>query len=217
MKNNNLSLLFKQSIKNIFAFKIQFIVILILSFLSTSILSLSMTTNRRLEKQYENIVLSQKKFKKNFELKVGENSKNEQETDFVPILDFVGPDYSGLNYNYIKNNKKIANSITSDYNLMLSSKNEKEANFITKTFASGSFLEIFQEIYKDKSSMKKVKEFIDESKKTNNDNGEKNVIMKIADLLFQNYIKDITNKEEYLKNTIMGKKSIDYLNKSKVN
>lgn len=55
-QSSNFFLLLKQGFKGIFRFRIQFIIILILSFLATLVLTISVSTSRRLENAYEKIV-----------------------------------------------------------------------------------------------------------------------------------------------------------------
>ncbi|ASZ09018.1 ABC transporter permease [Mesoplasma chauliocola] len=58
----NLILLFKQSIKSIFKFKIQFLAILLLSFLSVLVLTTSLTIKDRLNSTYDSVVKNVEKF-----------------------------------------------------------------------------------------------------------------------------------------------------------
>lgn len=123
MKNNQL-LMLKQGIKGVFSFKIQFSIILLLTFLASVILTVSTTTNRRLMHSYNDIVASAQKFDNTWSLNTGRNQRTDKEKIFVPILDTVG-----LNNSYV-----YADDI-SDYNIVLNKSvaNGSVNNYITNT------------------------------------------------------------------------------------
>ncbi|WP_027063187.1 ABC transporter permease [Mesoplasma seiffertii] len=97
-KQNNFFLLLKQGIKGIFKFKIQFIIIMILAFLSTFILSTSLSITVRLNNSYNKIVNSVSRFDYSTSLYTGRKSVNggDSTPTFIPLNDFMNFDNVGI-------------------------------------------------------------------------------------------------------------------------
>ncbi|WP_409231140.1 hypothetical protein [Mycoplasma mycoides] len=97
---SNLFLMFKQGLKWILKFKLQLIIIIFLTFIASSILTISFTTNKRLKTAYDQIVNNSKsqKFDSTYQIVVGNKAKPENgDPLFIPIFDFVNKEYTGFN------------------------------------------------------------------------------------------------------------------------
>ncbi|ATZ19086.1 ABC transporter permease [Williamsoniiplasma somnilux] len=142
MKSNRI-LMLKQGIKGVFKFKIQFSIILILTFLASLILTVSISTNRRLQHEYNDVVKVTQKFDNTWSLNTGKNISASDERKFIPILDTISP----LN-SYIKANGK------SDYNVVLnqSAANGSVNNYITRTTNTEPFKEAYTNLFKNFNS-----------------------------------------------------------------
>ncbi|MBY7704164.1 hypothetical protein JIY74_28360 [Vibrio harveyi] len=91
----NLFLMIKQGMKWIYNLKLQLIIIMFLTFIASTILTISFTTNQRLEKEYNTVVNTQKtpKFDSTYNITVGSKAKPEKNsTLFLPIFDFIKKD-----------------------------------------------------------------------------------------------------------------------------
>lgn len=107
----NLFLMIKQGMKWIYNLKLQLIIIMFLTFIASTILTISFTTNQRLEKEYNTVVNTKKtpKFDSTYNITVGSKAKPEKNsTLFLPIFDFIKKDWTGMkesnNYNLVFNN-----------------------------------------------------------------------------------------------------------------
>ncbi|EOA07580.1 Hypothetical protein, predicted transmembrane protein, predicted permease [Mycoplasma yeatsii 13926] len=107
----NLFLMIKQGMKWIYNLKLQLIIIMFLTFIASTILTISFTTNQRLEKEYNTVVNTKKtpKFDSTYNITVGSKAKPEKNsTLFLPIFDFIKKDWTGMkesnNYNIVFNN-----------------------------------------------------------------------------------------------------------------
>ncbi|AUF83622.1 ABC transporter permease [Mesoplasma syrphidae] len=116
-KQNNFFLLLKQGIKGIFKFRIQFIIIMILAFLSTFILSTSLSITVRLNNSYNQIVKSVPRFDYSTSLYTGRKSVNGGDTTptFIPLNDFMNFDNVGIY------DSQTEETVQVDYNFTLNS------------------------------------------------------------------------------------------------
>ncbi|ATZ19088.1 ABC transporter permease [Williamsoniiplasma somnilux] len=138
MKSNQL-LMLKQGVKGVFKFRIQFSIILLLTFIASLILTVSISTNRRLQHEYNDIVKSTQKFDNTWALNTGKNVMASEERSFIPILDTI----SSVN-SYVGANDK------SDYNVVLNQNpiNGSVNNYITRTTNSPEFISAFDNMFK---------------------------------------------------------------------
>ncbi len=91
----NSYLLFKQGLKSIFRYKLQLMIIVILSFLATVLLTASMSTTKRLQDGYNNYV-NVPRFNYSYRYRVGSTVSNEGLVYFAPFMDF-SPTFSVIN------------------------------------------------------------------------------------------------------------------------
>ncbi|ASZ09017.1 ABC transporter permease [Mesoplasma chauliocola] len=131
MKNSNW-LLFKQGLKGIFKFKIQFVIILILSFLSIFILTTSISLKDRLNNTYNQIVKSVDKFDYEYidEFYGKSGSINASQTSQNLMLMYVNND----SYSVLNNLKEFNLSFNKIYS---------GETFITKAFEDEKMKSIF--------------------------------------------------------------------------
>ncbi|AEM68908.1 ABC transporter permease [Mycoplasma putrefaciens] len=107
----NLFLMIKQGMKWIFKLKLQLIIIMLLTFIASTILTISFTTNQRLENEYNTVVNNNRspEFDSTYNIGVGPKAKPEKNDSlFLPIFDFVKKTWTGLegsthNYNLVFN------------------------------------------------------------------------------------------------------------------
>ncbi|WP_338985518.1 ABC transporter permease [Spiroplasma endosymbiont of Diplazon laetatorius] len=125
----------KQGIKGVLRFKIQFIVIVILSFLATFILSVSLSSTNRLSNDYDQTMSKMDKFDFINEKTVGLNSSDEVSTYIYSSMDVINNQF-----NYVHNSEDPSNEITNkaieaNHNLVLLEDNKDYPDtFISKTF-----------------------------------------------------------------------------------
>ncbi|WP_338969233.1 ABC transporter permease [Spiroplasma endosymbiont of Labia minor] len=91
--SNSRWLLIKQGFMSLFRYKIQFIVILLLSFITSILLTASVSTAERLNNNFDQYVNSHQKFDYTYSYQVhSANAENSSSTYFAPFMD-VFPDY----------------------------------------------------------------------------------------------------------------------------
>ncbi|WP_106078925.1 ABC transporter permease [Mesoplasma coleopterae] len=121
----NLWLLFKQGFRSLFEFKIQFVVILLLTFFSSFYLVSMTSLNYRMKSSYNNIVQKFEKFDYTYKRELNESSLLDSNMTFIPILDLIP---TQTNY-FINNNTTLNDS----FNLVLNDfGGYYEKTFITK-------------------------------------------------------------------------------------
>jgi len=115
-------LMLKQGIKGVFRFKAQFVIILILSFMATLILSLSLSVGLRIQDSYDNVMkpLSEFAFETQLRVAVKDDDTNH---DLAPARDIVSGDYTTFYRAQSGNLPSVAsgtdNSATTAYNFIL--------------------------------------------------------------------------------------------------
>ncbi|AVN58768.1 ABC transporter permease [Mesoplasma florum] len=123
-------LLFKQGIRSMFKFKIQFIVVVLLSFFASFYLASTTSLNSRMNKSYDDIVRNYEKFDYSYSTKASESNLSTSNKTLLPILDLMP---TSTNY-FVQANKSIHDS----FNVVLNNHGIKtegyEENLITKTF-----------------------------------------------------------------------------------
>ncbi|WP_338984923.1 ABC transporter permease [Spiroplasma endosymbiont of Diplazon laetatorius] len=134
MKKSNFFLLIKQGIKGVFRYKTQFILIVILGFFASLILSVTNSINDRMTSEYERTMSKVDKFDYYDEKSLETASALDTKT-MVPIMDFISDEY------ITKDNKAVAYNV----NISMASEGSKET-FITKAFASTDFTTEFTEL-----------------------------------------------------------------------
>jgi len=145
-------LLLKQGIKGVFKFKIQFIIILLLSFLATFILSTSLTLSSRLDSSYNNVVNSISRFdyeSSNYVISNqghGKHTSNKEDQSVTPLLDLVS-DSSYINQIDANNNSKsYLNFILNDHYLSDTTAYKYQNSLLTEIFKDEIFTNIFTKI-----------------------------------------------------------------------
>lgn len=142
-------LLLKQGIRGVFKFKIQFLIIIFLSFLATFMLSTSFSTVKRIDNNYNNIMNKIDKFDYINSFKLGNSlSGGIKTTNMAVFTDFINDEYlqTGI-YDGKDNPNKTDfayNLNFSDFNLSSDSfENTYKETFITKTFKDKNFIDVF--------------------------------------------------------------------------
>jgi hypothetical protein len=88
-------LMLKQGIKGVFRFKAQFVIILILSFLATLILSLSLSVGLRIQNSYDTVMKPVSEFAFERQLRVSVKDDDTRH-DLSPARDVVSGDYTSF-------------------------------------------------------------------------------------------------------------------------
>ncbi|AGR41018.1 ABC transporter permease [Spiroplasma taiwanense] len=138
MKKATFFLYLKQGIKGVLKFRIQFYVIIILTFLSTLILTISISTSERLNQNYNQTMNKYEKFDYINQKAVGIPSDGKEAVTVTPLIDFINDEflavYDSTDLNNPANNKGI------EYNFNLSYFNNQytdygyKETFLTKAF-----------------------------------------------------------------------------------
>ncbi|WP_027063087.1 ABC transporter permease [Mesoplasma seiffertii] len=181
---SNFLLMLKQGIKGVFKFRVQFTIILLLSFLATSIITVAISTNRRLDKSYSEIVRTAERFDYHYKLNIaGKTQSTSDDEFFMPIADFVGIDYTGYS-----DGQSFANM---DFSYQNDSRKSK--TFINKVIETKEFKDTFT----------KLKDYHTDWRLQNLEH-RKNMII-FDDLFVNQLFQDLRANEEYLQNTLIGK------------
>ncbi|AGR42027.1 ABC transporter permease [Spiroplasma diminutum] len=153
----SLFLYLKQGIKGVMKFKIQFIVIVFLSFLATFILSISFSTTQRIENNFETAISKMKKFDYVNQKVVGTNLAEDSGTNILAPLDLINSQFL-----YVKNSQNstsYSQNRTIDLNINISSfedENEYNENFITKTFSDTKIQKKFLDLLTNPKFLKPI-------------------------------------------------------------
>ncbi|WP_031542433.1 ABC transporter permease [Mesoplasma photuris] len=130
-------LMFKQGFKSMFKQKIQFFVVILLTFLAIFFFTTTNALTMRLNQAYDRVVANYEKFDYTYTRKTDEGQLSSSNMAFIPILDFV-PDQN--NYIY---DAKTGKQGFSSFNLLLTNHYGTEYDtFITKTFESQDFKDL---------------------------------------------------------------------------
>ncbi|WP_026389756.1 FtsX-like permease family protein [[Acholeplasma] multilocale] len=187
-KKSSFFLLLKQGIKGVFKFKVQFIIILVLSFLATFIFTTSYTVSQRINGSYNNIVKSIKRFDETTSMTVGSRSKMDEDIQSLsPLSDFI--DSGFVNYTSKDGSNK------SDYSFSFNTINNKnnQVTFLTSTFANEKFKEEFA----------KLQLTFDEGVNGDAYKNMRNILVDEMIKAMSEYSQD-NNVNSYLKNTTFG-------------
>ncbi|AUB32098.1 ABC transporter permease [Spiroplasma floricola] len=125
MRKSNFFLLVKQGLKGVFRYKTQFILIVILGFFASLILSISNSISDRIRYEYNKTMQKTSKFDY-YDEKALETSNATGSQMMVPIMDFISDEYL------------VYKGESVGYNVNIAKQNEKET-FITKAFESNDF------------------------------------------------------------------------------
>jgi len=149
----------KQGIKGVFRFKAQFVIILILSFLATLILSLSLSVGLRIQNSYDNVMkpVSEFAFETQLRVSVKDDDTNH---DLAPAREVIPGDYTTFYRAQSGHLPTVAtganNSATTYYNFILShaedyAKQTAEAqpdnnhqNFVNSVYQTEAFKTAFK-------------------------------------------------------------------------
>ncbi|AHB36218.1 hypothetical protein [Spiroplasma apis] len=156
-RKSTLALYLKQGFKGIFKFRIQFLIIIILGFISTFVLTISLSLSQRLTNEYDKVMNKMDRFDYISSKDVGVKANGKKDAKFVPMMDFInfqsltktfgdGSSYnsldSGVNYNFnISNfdfgmyeNDENVKSLINDY------KSTYRETFLTKGFSDNEII-----------------------------------------------------------------------------
>ncbi|ATZ17373.1 ABC transporter permease [Williamsoniiplasma luminosum] len=141
-------LLLKQGFKGVFKFKAQFIIILILTFLSTLILGVSISSTRNMQASYDNVVGKVEKFNYQASTEIGKDAafQNVDVKDFksMPTIDFNNNDFS-----YFWTGQPGDSTLKSAFNLKLYAKEGESQTYVTKVTQSPEFINVWNEFIND--------------------------------------------------------------------
>ncbi|WP_434338396.1 ABC transporter permease [Mycoplasma capricolum] len=186
---SNLFLMLKQGLKWIIKFKLQLIIIIFLTFITSSILTISFTTNKRLKIAYDQIVNNSKsqKFDSTYQIIVGNKAKPENgDPLFIPIFDFINKEYTGFNDEGFSN-----------FNLYFNKFYGKET-LLTKVISSDEFK-------KNWTSEKNKNLFLKDQKDEEVSKNQEDFDFVINDLLFSTMIDLLNKNDETMSNTVISK------------
>ncbi|ALD66242.1 ABC transporter permease [Spiroplasma cantharicola] len=149
----SLFLYLKQGIKGVMKFKIQFIVIVILSFLATFILSISFSTTKRITNDYEKTMLKMEPFDFLNQQSVGLNLAEGTGSNIIAPMDILNNQFL-----YVKDSKDLTsqkNNKAVDLNYNISSFDDfssegYQETFLTKTFQDSEIQKQFLEMLSDR-------------------------------------------------------------------
>ncbi|WP_148293478.1 ABC transporter permease [Spiroplasma sabaudiense] len=147
MRKSNGILLLKQSLINILKFRVQFIIVIVLSFLSASILTVSMGINSTLNNNFQEVVGKGNQFDFEYQYQFNQRRNVEGPNQTIPLNAFVNNNYS----TFIKdlNEKDIKEE--SAFNFILSSQSNPESNdnFLIRTYQDQNFQNAIYEQFKN--------------------------------------------------------------------
>jgi len=153
-------LMLKQGIKGVFKFKAQFIIILILSFIATLILSVSISSGRRMQASYDQVMGKVEKFSYESQLTV-DVQNNQMNLGFSPIKNVIYGDFSTIyynekdpsqsktNFNFVLSHPEIHEKRSkeiNEYSIDFGYKETNHKNFINQTYKNDKFIENFQKV-----------------------------------------------------------------------
>ncbi|WFQ94502.1 ABC transporter permease [Mycoplasma feriruminatoris] len=186
---SNLFLMLKQGLKWILKFKLQLIIIIFLTFIASSILTISFTTNKRLKTTYDQIVNNSKikKFDSTYQIVVGNKAKPENgDPLFIPIFDFIDKQFTGFNDDGFNNFNLYFNKFYGSETLL------------TKVIQSDEFKKIWTDNKNKNLFLKEQKD--EEVSKT-----QENFDFNINDLLFSTMVDLLTRNDKAINNTVISK------------
>ncbi len=144
-----LFLYLKQGIKGVMKFKIQFIVIVILSFLATFILSVSFSTTKRISEDYEKTMSKMDPFDFVSQQVVGVNSSEGKGSNIIAPMDILNNQFLYVKDSNDLTSQRSNKAIDLNYNIShfenFSSEGYEET-FLTKTFKDSTIQEKFLEM-----------------------------------------------------------------------
>lgn len=138
-------LIFKQGFKSIFKFKIQFVVVLFLTFLASFYIATSTCLTYRMNQAYKTVMSDYEPFQNTYSKRSNESDMSKSSKTFIPILDLVS-----TQNNYVKNTSEIVND---SFNLVLNNFGLNEAKGYEQTFITKA---LFEENNKPTQELEKV-------------------------------------------------------------
>ncbi|WP_338983197.1 ABC transporter permease [Spiroplasma endosymbiont of Othius punctulatus] len=148
----NIFLLLKQGIKGVFKFKIQFVIIVILSFLASLVLTLSISVDSRISSDHKKTMNKLGDVDYVWNYKVGANASDSRMSSIVPVFDFVNNQYVEA---YDGSGEEVLiKNVISEYNVNTSGFEGEgfegikgfDETFITKSFESKEFNKAFTKL-----------------------------------------------------------------------
>ncbi|AGR42025.1 ABC transporter permease [Spiroplasma diminutum] len=140
----SLILYLKQGIKGVMKFKVQFLVIVILSFLATFILSISLSTSQRINNDYKNAMSKMQKFDYIGQKTVGSKISEESGTKLLSTMDLINNQFLYVKKTGEESSTLWNRAIDINHNLSyFENINGYEETFLTKTFQTKEFQENF--------------------------------------------------------------------------
>lgn len=191
----NFLLLLKQGFKGIFKFKIQFIIILVLSFLATFMLTITVSSTKRLHSDWDQIVGSVDRFDYVATTQIGntavENSgASMSDLEPVPLIDFI-------NNTYVDTISEDAAQHTSNFNFILNEDLYKDQIDARSVNTVSNFLTRFMKQTDQNGFYALTKNYF-------NDNDLANYRFLIRNQLAHNLIQDIVKVRDHGPSTTEG-------------
>ncbi|WP_434325865.1 ABC transporter permease [Mycoplasma leachii] len=186
----NLYLMLKQGVKWILKFKLQLVVIIVLTFIASIILTISFTTNKRLSSAYDQVVNNQNspKFDSTYQITVGSKAKPKKDDPlFVPIFDFVNKQYTGFKDEGYDNFNLTFNDIYGEKNLLTITTSSKE---FKDAWASKKDIFIYNKNSDDKKQIANQQQDFD---------------FAINDAFFNTMADLLSKNDSAIKNTVIGR------------
>ncbi|QBQ07870.1 ABC transporter permease [Spiroplasma gladiatoris] len=147
MKKISLWLYLKQGLKGVYKFKIQFYVIVILTFISSLILGISLSASTRIINNYKEIVPKMEKFDYVATREVG--TVNNKDSKTVPLMDFIDFQFLAKKYSTQPATSDLNSGVGYNFNLISV---DKESTNLTGEAKKG----------KDKFSLQKINDGLKE-------------------------------------------------------
>ncbi|WP_338973039.1 ABC transporter permease [Spiroplasma endosymbiont of Panorpa germanica] len=150
MKNTsrgNKKLFFKQSFKNIFKFRVQFIIVIVLTFMSTMILTVSMGITSIIRSNHNEIVNTGNKFDYEYQYQFQQKRSAEGPNETIPLNDYINSDFSTFNNDVDGFGEKKSENA---FNFLLSSDPKvkaEEENFLIRFYKSEHFQEAVYNLF----------------------------------------------------------------------
>ncbi|AXK51152.1 ABC transporter permease [Spiroplasma alleghenense] len=147
-RNGNWFLFFKQSFRNIFKFRVQFIIVIVLTFMSTLILTVSLGVSSILRNSHDQIVNTGNKFDYEYQYQFEQKRSSEGPNQTIPLNDYINNNYShfidDVNFSLEPNEESAFNFLLSNDQ---KNKNEEQENFLVRFYKSEGFQKAIYELF----------------------------------------------------------------------
>ncbi|AHI52732.1 ABC transporter permease [Spiroplasma culicicola] len=170
MRKFSVFLYLKQGIRGILKFRIQFFVIIILSFLSTFILSISLSSSKRLSQNYNNVMQKMEPFDYITTREAG--IRNNNDSNYVPLNDFINFQFLSSYDSTIDKFSPENQSIQYNFNLIeWPSKVEKDMDETLQKGYEGYQSTFISKAFENSEVQQAFFDFLNNSKENNNEKG----------------------------------------------